>query len=667
MKYFLSSVLLIGFFFDHIHAQFTRYIIQLKDKNGSPYSLSDPTVYLSQRAVDRRTRFNIAIDSTDLPVNPSYVTQIKNVPNVTVLNISKWLNAVTIQTSDANALNTINGFSFVHSASGIAARKGRSNPVNWEDPKFNDDLFVLDNSNHRTSRTAANYYDYGNSFEEIHLHNGEFLHNIGLRGQGMQIAMLDNGFNNYTSSSFDAFDSVNANHQVLGTWDFVAHEQNVSDDGSHGMSCFSTIAANIPGQFIGKAPEANFWLYQTEDNTSEYPIEEFNWACGAEKADSSGADVISSSLGYATFDDANLNHTYANMNGNTTMVAIAADLAAKKGMIVLVANGNFGATAWHFLDTPADGDSVIAVGAVDANGMVGGFSSYGPSSDGQIKPDVASVGVSAILETAGGSIGSGNGTSFACPNMAGLATCLWQAFPEFSNMKIRSALWQSASKANIPDDRIGYGIPDMKKAFATLLQQFASANGTISNCKATLNWTSKDVSAMRYEIERKISGENSYSKIAVVAAQSNVTMLASHSYLLEDSLANVQAGEISYRIRQVIDTTVSTLAAAYIDTVNVTLNESCGDGSGTGVERVSIIPNPAPGDFILRIETNYSINNLVIQILDLKGALVAEFFESKTIGRADFPLTVHKLPKGKYIVVVYSENRQIASKKLIRL
>ena len=155
------------------------------------------------------------------------------------------------------------------------------------------------------------------------------------------------------------------------------------------MSCFSTIAANIPGQFVGKAPQANFWLYQTEDNSSEYPIEEFNWACGAEKADSSGADVISSSLGYSTFDNASLNHAYGDMNGNTTMAVIAADLAAKKGLLVFVSNGNFGASAWHYLSTPADGDSVIAVGAVNTNGVVGSFSSYGPSSDGQIKPDVA--------------------------------------------------------------------------------------------------------------------------------------------------------------------------------------------------------------------------------------------------------------------------------------
>jgi hypothetical protein len=665
MKYFFSSVLMIGSLFNHTSAQFTRYIIKLKDKNGSPYSISDPAAYLSQRAIDRRTRYSIAIDSIDLPVNPSYVTQIKNVPGVTVLNVSKWLNAVTIQTADANALNAINGFSFVRSTSGIAAKKGRSNPVDWQDSKFDDDFLPIDNSNRRTSKTNGDYYDYGNSFDEIHLHNGEFLHNIGLRGRGMQIALLDNGFNNYIS--FDAFDSVNANNQVLGTWDFVAREQNVSDDGSHGMSCFSTIAANIPGQFIGKAPQANFWLYQTEDNSSEYPIEEFNWACGAEKADSSGADVISSSLGYATFDDASLNHTYADMNGNTTMAVIAADLAAKKGVLVFVSNGNFGTSAWHFLSTPADGDSVIAVGAVDARGTIGSFSSYGPSSDGQIKPDVASVGVSATLETSAGTIGSGNGTSFACPNMAGLATCLWQGFPELSNMKIRSALWQSASRADSPDDRMGYGIPDMKKAFVNLLLQSSSANGTVSNCKATLSWTSKDISAMRYEIERKIFGENNYSKIAVVSAQPNTSILSTHSYQKEDNLVNVPPGTVSYRIRQILDTVAATLTEAYIDTVNITFNESCSNGSNAGTEKISIIPNPAPGQFTLRVETDYSVNNLNIHILDMKGALVSEFFESKTIGKADFDLSVHKLPKGKYIVAVYDDSRLIASKTLIRL
>ena len=346
MKYTLAAMLLALTVSIGATGQFSRYLVKFKDKTGTPYTFSNPIAYLSQRAIDRRNRYGISIDSTDLPVNPSYVTQIRNVANVTILNISKWLNAVTIQTNDPNAQATINGFSFVQSTSGIAARIGKSVTVEINIENKIEFNFASLNGNLRTEHTTSDYYNYGPaSFNEIHLHNGEFLHNIGLRGQGMQIAMLDNGFNNYTSPNFHAFDSANANNQVLGTWDFVAHEQNVSNDGTHGMSCFSTIVADIPGQFVGKAPRASFWLYQTEDNASEYPIEELNWSCGAEAADSSGADVISTSLGYTTFDNPSLNHTYADMNGNTTMAAIAADLAAKKGLLVFVAVGNSGTGA----------------------------------------------------------------------------------------------------------------------------------------------------------------------------------------------------------------------------------------------------------------------------------------------------------------------------------
>jgi len=672
MKYLIGAILFILLFGINSDAQFTRYLVRLKDKNGTPFSFSNPVAYLSQRAIDRRTRYAIPIDSTDLPVNPSYITQIASVANVTVLNISKWLNAITVQTSDPNAITTINGFAFVQSTSGIAARVGRGIPVELTDEKKTESIFSLDNSTLRTARTTDDYYNYGAApFAEIHLHNGEFLHNIGLRGQGIEIAMLDNGFNNYTSPNFHAFDSANANHQVLGTWDFVAHEQNVSNDGSHGMSCFSTIVANIPGQFVGKAPQASFWLFQTEDNASEYPIEELNWSCGAETADSAGADVISTSLGYTTFDNPSLDHSYADMNGNTTMAAIAADLAAKKGLLVFAAVGNSGTSAWHYLGTPADGDSVIAVGAVSSSGVVGNFSSYGPSSDGQVKPDVASIGVSATLQTSGGGIGAGNGTSFACPNMAGLATCLWQGFPEFSNMKIRSALWQAGDSVNNPNTRTGYGIPNMKTAFVNLLKDFSSANGTISNCKAMLNWTSKDVSAMSYEIERKVFGETAYTKIADVPSQANVSILANHSYQRNDTLISVQAGTVSYRIRQIVDSAASTFTAAYIDTVNISLAASC---VPTGVnpinpntQKITIIPNPAMANFTLRVETTYPINKLDISVLDMKGATVLHFERSKTTGMANFDLPVYRLARGKYIVAVYDGNRLLASRELIKL
>ncbi|HEY0432815.1 MAG TPA: S8 family serine peptidase, partial [Chitinophagaceae bacterium] len=557
----MAGVILSAASSNQLSAQFSRYAVSLRDKHATSFTFSNPLAYLSQRAIDRRTRYGLAIDSTDLPVPATYVAQISAIPNVTLLNVSKWLNLVTIQTSDPAALAAIRSLPFVTGTAPVAARMNRAGSKTEQVARAT--------STARSMQAQANYFNYGtSSFNEIHLHKGEFLHNIGLRGQGMEIAMLDNGFNNYTSSSFDAFDSVNANHQVLGTWDFVAREADVTNDGNHGMSCFSTIAGNIPGQFIGKAPYANFWLFQTEDNSSEYPVEEINWACGAERADSSGADVISSSLGYTTFDSTSLSHTYADMNGNTTWAATAADLAAKKGILVLISNGNDGNSAWHFLSTPADGDSVIAVGAVDVNGTLGSFSSYGPSADGRVKPDVASVGVSAFLETANGTPGFGSGTSFACPNMAGLSTCLWQGFPEFNNMQIRAALWAAGSNATTPDARTGYGIPDMRKAFLYLVTQFSTANGSVSGCNASVSWTSKDVSTMSYELERKSASDASFSKIADIPAVTGRSILNTASYQYTDTLTNANAGILQYRIRQVVDTGAG---FAYIDTVSLNL------------------------------------------------------------------------------------------------
>ncbi|MBS1656144.1 MAG: hypothetical protein JSU05_14925, partial [Bacteroidetes bacterium] len=258
MRKHLPFFIAILFIYSTSQAQFTRYIVQLKNKGGNPYSLSNPSAYLSQRAIDRRTRYSIPIDSTDLPVTPSYITQIAGIPNVSILNVSKWLNSVTILTNDANAITAINALPFIQSVSGIAARL-LPNGSRYNS-KFSDEETItpFTNSTSRVERIESDYYNYGTgSYTEIHLHNGEFLHDIGLRGQGMQIAMLDGGFYHYTTLS--AFDSVNAENRVLDTWDFVNREASVVEDDPHGMECMSTIAANIPGQFVGKAPKASFY------------------------------------------------------------------------------------------------------------------------------------------------------------------------------------------------------------------------------------------------------------------------------------------------------------------------------------------------------------------------------------------------------------------------
>ncbi|MGQ0739390.1 MAG: S8 family serine peptidase, partial [Bacteroidota bacterium] len=648
-------------------AQFTRYVVKLKNKGGTPFTLSNPVAYITQKAIDRRTRYGIALDSTDLPVTPSYVTQIRNVTNVTVLNVSKWLNSVTIQTSDANAITTINGFPFVQAVSGIAARNetGGRSVIDKFEP---EQPFIP--SAERIEGTAADYFNYGTaSYNEIHLHNGEFLHNIGLRGQGMTIAMLDAGFFNYPG--LRAFDSARINGQIKTTWDFVARHASVTEDHAHGMQCLSTIAANIPGQFIGKAPKADFHLFRTEDVASEYPIEEHNWVCGAERSDSLGCDIISSSLGYYDFDNATFNYVYANMNGNFTTSAIGADLAAKKGMLVFNAVGNEGGNAWRFLITPSDGDSVVAVGAVSAAGAVGGFSSFGPSSDGQIKPDMASVGVSALVQSTGNTVGTSNGTSFACPNMAGLGTCLWQGFPEYNNMKIIAALRQAGSRAANPDDRMGYGIPNLKLAFSNLLTEYATSSSAATGCRIGISWNSKDVSAMKYEIERKAPGETVYTKIGDVNAQTG-DILANRSYQFNNDLTSGSSGNYSYRIRQIIDTATAGFTAVYIDTTNITVSSPC---IVTGVidpnqvkKAVTVQPNPSYASTVtLVVETSYAISNMPVAVYDAKGSLVMQLKESKGSGKKTIDMPVNHLPKGKYYIKVLDGVITVGTAELIRL
>jgi serine protease AprX len=657
MKNKLILLCLLVVFFSSSYAQFTRYIVRFKNKAATAFTLADPAPFLSQRAIDRRTHYNIAIDSSDLPVPSSYISQVKSVPGVTVLNVSRWLNAISISTSDPNAIITINSLTFVQTTSAIAAK-----PPAQTGNKYPEQINPLMQPR-GMEVMGNNFFDYGtSSFNEIHIHEGEFLHNVGLRGQGMQVALLDGGFYQYTN--FKAFDSANANGQFLDTWDFVAGEQSVVEDNSHGMSCLSTIAANIPGQFVGMAPKASFRLYRTEDVSSEYPIEEFNWACGAERADSAGADVISTSLGYNTFDNSSFDHAYNDMNGNIIMSTIAADLAAKKGMLVFVSAGNEGSGSWHYITSPADADSVIAVGAISITGTIGPFSSYGPSADGRIKPDVASVGVNAIIQTSANTIGLSNGTSFSAPKMAGLGTALWQGFPEFNNMRIVRAIKEAGSIYTSPNDRIGYGIPNMKTAFTSLLIDFATSSANVNGCNVTVNWTSKDVGAMKYEIERKAPGEITYTKVGEVTPKAG-NILSNHNYQFTNTLSNVPTGTVSYRIRQIADTAIAAFTAVYIDTANVTITLPC---AGDDADKVLIAPNPPAGDnAILVVQTSYEVNNMPIAVYDMKGSLIMQLTRSKTIGRDFFEIPINRLSKGKYIIKVYNNNKVIGSTDLIKL
>lgn len=637
------------------NAQSNRYIIKFKDKGTNPYLLSQPSAYLSSRAIDRRARYHITVDSTDLPVTPRYVDSVRLAGAVTILNVSKWLNSVSIQTTDAAALAKINSFPFVQTSSPAAAR------IAWGRKKFEEEPVQKPSPAHRETGIASDFFDYGSSFMQIHIHNGEFLHNIGLRGEGMQLGVLDAGFQNYLTVR--AFDSARANGQILGTWDFVAKETSVNEDNAHGMQCLSTMAANIPGEFVGTAPKALFYLFRSEDASSEYLIEEHNWVCAAERVDSAGGDLISSSLGYNIFDAplAAQSHTYADLNGNTTMAALGADLAAKKGILVVNSAGNEGGNSWGKIITPADGDSVMAVGAVNAAGVPAGFSSRGPSSDGQVKPDVASVGVATVVQYPNNSIGTNNGTSFSAPNLAGLAACLWQGFPEFNNMKIIYALQRAGSRAAHPNDTIGYGIPDVKKAMMILLKDLATTDITVTGCRATINWSSKDIKGMRYEIERAVPGQNLFRKIAEVSAAGN--SFSAQGYQYEDDLDDVPQGTVRYRIRQVIDTSAGGFMADYIDTASALINTPC----LTGSTAITLAPNPAKDALTLKINTAAAVSDLVIRIYNSLGQTVVELKRSKAGGMAFFDMPVYTLSRGKYYVSVYDGKKLMATRELIKL
>ncbi len=540
------------------HAQFSKYIIRLKDKGTNPFTIANPSAYLTARSIQRRTRYGIAIDSTDLPITPRYIDSIKMAGAVTILNSSKWLNQVLIQTNDAAALTKINGFPFVLSSGPMAPfGKTKDKPVN----KKLDAAFTEAPTPTTSNTIAADYYNYGVSYGQVHLHNGEFLHNRGFRGQGMHMAVLDAGFLNYLT--LPTFDSIRNNGQLLGTWDFVAGNASVNEDNSHGTACLSTIAANMPGTFMGTAPKTSFYLYRTEDVASEYPIEEQNWVAGIERADSLGIDISSTSLGYFTFDNPVFNYTYANMDGNTTMSAKGADLAAKKGILCVFAAGNEGNGSWHFIITPSDADSVMAVGAVSVAGNVGSFSSYGPSSDGQIKPSVAAVGVGAVVANPStGQPSFGSGTSYACPNMAGLTTCLWQAFPEVNNMRIITVMQESATRATNPDDRVGYGIPDMKKAFVKLIKQLYTQQSAVANCAVTLQWTAKTDSVISIVVERKLPADANYTTINT---QTSTGAFLARNFTFIDDLRSFPASGVKYRFKMNIAADTS----FYLDSMTI--------------------------------------------------------------------------------------------------
>jgi serine protease AprX len=439
-------------------AQQSKYFIAFTDKNNSPFSLTDPAAYLSQKSIDRRLKQDIGITQRDLPVNPAYVQALQNL-GATVWYTSRWMNAALIE-ADAAQLGQIQKLSFVkiqdtHSWQPVsAARPGMQRTVSDKQPSSA--------RRNNAKSNQANPLDYGFSTNQVAMIGADKMHQQGFTGQGMRIAIFDSGFKN--AHTLPAFNHVFINSRVLATYDFVSKEESVYEDDEHGLRVFSAMAAYVPGEIIGTAYEADYLLFRTEDAASEFRIEEINWLIAAEYADSAGVDVINSSLGYNHFSDPAMNYSQADMDGNTALITRAADMAAATGMLVVVSAGNEGNDAWQTVAAPADADSVLSVGAVDRDGLYAGFSSRGPSADGRTKPDLVAQGRGTALSAASGNTVSSNGTSYSSPVLAGMVAGFWQAYPHLNNMEVISYLKKSATQATQPDSLLGYGIPDFSRA-----------------------------------------------------------------------------------------------------------------------------------------------------------------------------------------------------------
>lgn len=441
-----------------LHAQkadstYKYYWVSFTDKADSPYQADKPEAFLSGRALARREKWNIPVTEQDFPPNPRYLDSLKE-QGATVHHQSRWLNAATILIPEEGILE-VAGLPFVEKVEYVGfpypERERRK-------PNIKIDSLL-------TKRMDGQYYGYAT--RQIQWLNGDTLHHLGFTGSGILLAVLDGGFIGVDESPF--FDSLQADGRLLLARDFVDGDQEAYESSTHGTRVLSTMGANVPGVMVGTAPGATYACIKTEDTRGEYRIEECHWVAGLEYADSLGADVVNSSLGYTTFSDRQMNYDFKNLDGKSSVASRAADIAFSKGMIVVASAGNEGNSSWKHIGIPADAALALSVGAIDFSGERASFSSLGPTADGRIKPDVAAPGAwVTVADPFAFQASIASGTSFSAPILAGLVACLWEAFPNKSNEEVVEAIKQSSSQAGLPDVELGYGIPNFGKAYRLL-------------------------------------------------------------------------------------------------------------------------------------------------------------------------------------------------------
>lgn len=441
-----------------LNAQDGYYFVSFKQKDSTNFASLNPENYISRKSVYRRSKFHLPILTlNDLPVNQINIDAVLPYVNSYLFPL-KWFNGIIVLAKDGliDSLKNNKGIKEIILI-GYDLKKEKRFNIN-----LTDRINSLEQKFEKDEKLDSSLY-YGKATDQLFITNTQKLHQQNLNGKGIDIAVFDAGFNNLNKLPFFNQNNIKNSFNLVNIED-----SNYTENDEHGLNVVGCMAANAPYQYIGAAPEANYHLFNTENNLSEYPIEEYYWAKAAEMSDSLGIDIITSSLGYTEFDDKVFGHKKKDLNGHSTIISQVANLAVSNGILVVVSAGNEGDKIWEFICTPADADSAITVGACNIDKKAAAFSSVGFAKRNKVKPEMATLGESVELINDHGKIVKGNGTSYSAPLIAGAAACLIQGNRMKTPFEIKQALTLSGNQYFKADERLGYGIPDMKLAHQLL-------------------------------------------------------------------------------------------------------------------------------------------------------------------------------------------------------
>jgi len=620
------------------NSQTDKYLIWVyfNDKGSNLESYySDPQSVVSQKSLERRAKVlseSSLIDFTDIQVNQNYISiLVQN--GFKLKQKSKWFNAVSGYASQIG-INQIALNNFVKKIDVVGAFAKRVDDLELNPTETGNDNLYKPNGIHSLN--------YGSSFTQLNQISVPAVHDLGYNGSGITICVMDAGFSNLTHEVFSSMD-------IIAKWDFVDNDLDVGGH-SHGTGTLSTIGGFMEGQLIGPAYGASFILARTEnDPASETPIEEDNWIAALEWADSIGVDVTSTSLGYLDFDAPYTSYTWEDMDGNTALITIAADNAVKLGITVVNSAGNNGYNSLHnTLNAPADGDSVITIGAVSSSGVISSFSSVGPTADGRIKPDLLAMGSSVYAASTAGtsSYTYVSGTSFSCPLAAGVCALMLQKNPSLAPMEILQLLKSTATQSNNPDNRYGWGIINALSAMNLVIipVELTLFNGYYEDGIVNLKWiTATETNNFGFEIERR-NDNSAFETIGFVSGNGTSTNRVTYNFVDE----NLGSNRYYYRLKQIdLDGTFEYSNEVQVDVI--------------GLNDFQLYQNyPNPFNPSTKIKYFIPQNSFVkITLHDILGNEIKTLVSgSVQSGNYEIILDGSELSSGMYFVRLSSENIQ---------